>query len=138
MNKVEAIIRPEMLNAVKDALAEAGVTGINVAQVTGRGAQRGIEVGGPRGVAGSYVIDMLPKVKLETVVKDEDTQKAIGHHHRKGAHRQHWRRQDFHHTRSQRHPNPHRRRWRDCPVISSRSHSGIFTLRAGRATLIPV
>ncbi len=77
MNKVEAIIRPEMLNAVKDALAEAGVTGINVAQVTGRGAQRGIEVGGPRGVAGGYVIDMLPKVKLETVVKDEDTQKAI-------------------------------------------------------------
>ena len=77
MNKIEAIIRPEKLNAVKDSLAEAGVTGINVAQVTGRGAQRGIEVGGPRGVAGSYVIDMLPKVKLETVVKDEDTQKAV-------------------------------------------------------------
>ena len=75
MNKVEAIIRPEMLNSVKDALSEAGLPGINVAQVTGRGAQRGIEVGGPRGVAGSYVIDMLPKVKLETVVKDEDTQR---------------------------------------------------------------
>ena len=69
MNKIEAIIRPEKLNAVKDALADAGVLpGINVAQVTGRGAQRGIEVGGPRGVAGSYVVDMLPKVKLETVV----------------------------------------------------------------------
>lgn len=77
MNKVEAIIRPEMLNSVKDALSEAGLPGINVAQVTGRGAQRGIEVGGPRGVAGSYVIDMLPKIKLETVVRDEDTQKAI-------------------------------------------------------------
>ncbi len=77
MNKVEAIIRPEKLNAVKDALSEAGLPGINVAQVMGRGAQRGIEVGGPRGVAGSYVIDMLPKVKLETVVRDEDTQKAV-------------------------------------------------------------
>ena len=50
MNKIEAIIRPEKLNAVKDALADAGVLGINVAQVTGRGAQRGIEVGGPRGL----------------------------------------------------------------------------------------
>ena len=77
MNKIEAIIRPEKLNAVKDALSDADLPGINVAQVTGRGAQRGIEVGGPRGVAGSYVVDMLPKVKLETVVKDEDTQKAI-------------------------------------------------------------
>ena len=35
MNKVEAIIRPETLNAVKDALADAGLVGINVAQVTG-------------------------------------------------------------------------------------------------------
>ena len=77
MNKIEAIIRPEKLNAVKDALADAGVLGINVAQVTGRGAQRGIEVGGPRGVAGSYVVDMLPKVKLETVVTDENTRMAI-------------------------------------------------------------
>ncbi len=77
MNKIEAIIRPEKLNSVKDALADGGLPAINVAQVTGRGAQRGIEVGGPRGVAGSYIVDMLPKVKLETVVSDADTQKAI-------------------------------------------------------------
>ncbi len=76
MNKIEAIFRPEKLSAVKDALADAGLVGINVAQVTGRGTQRGIEVGGPRGV-GSYVVDMLPKVKLEMVVHDEYTQKAI-------------------------------------------------------------
>ena len=76
MNKIEAIFRPEKINAVKDALADAGLVGINVAQVTGRGTQRGIEVGGPRGV-GSYVVDMLPKVKLEMVVHDEYTQKAI-------------------------------------------------------------
>ena len=77
MNKVEAIIRPEKLNAVKDALADAGFPSMNVAQVTGRGAQKGIEVGGPRGVAGSYVVDMLPKIKLETVVSEAGTRKAI-------------------------------------------------------------
>ena len=53
MNKVEAIIRVERLDTVKNALAEAGLVGLNVTQVTGRGNQRGITVGGPRGV-GSY------------------------------------------------------------------------------------
>jgi nitrogen regulatory protein P-II 1 len=76
MNKVEAIIRPERLNAVKDALADAGLVGLNVTQVTGRGTQKGIEASGPRGV-GTYVVDMLPKVKLELVVSDAQTQKAI-------------------------------------------------------------
>jgi nitrogen regulatory protein P-II 1 len=76
MNKIEAIIRPERLNIVKDALADAGMVGLNIAQVTGRGTQRGIEVGGPRGV-GTYIVDMLPKVKLELVVTDENTQQAI-------------------------------------------------------------
>ena len=45
-------------------------------QVTGRGAQQGITAAGPRGV-GSYVVDMLPKTKLELVVSDENTRKAI-------------------------------------------------------------
>jgi nitrogen regulatory protein P-II 1 len=76
MNKIEAIIRPERLNAVKDALADAGLVGLNVTQVTGRGTQKGIESPGPRGV-GTYVVDMLPKVKLELVVSDEETQQAI-------------------------------------------------------------
>ena len=76
MNKIEAIIRPERFDTVKNALAEAGLVGLNVTQVTGRGNQRGITGGGPRGV-GSYTVDMLPKVKLEMVVHDEYTQKAI-------------------------------------------------------------
>ena len=76
MNKIEAIIRPEKLNNVKDALADAGIPGINVTQVTGRGNQKGIEMSGPRGI-GTYVVDMLPKVKLELVVTDQDTRKAI-------------------------------------------------------------
>ena len=76
MNKVEAIIRPDRLETVKNALVEVGLVGLNVTQVTGRGTQRGIQVGGPRGV-GSYTVDMLPKVKLEMVVRDEQTKQAI-------------------------------------------------------------
>ena len=74
MNKIEAIIRPEKLDAVKDALAEAGFVGLNVAQVTGRGVQKGV-VHQARG-AGSIVVDMLSKVKLELVVTDKDTEKV--------------------------------------------------------------
>ncbi len=76
MERIEAIIRPERLNMVKDALAEAGLVGLNVTQVTGRGAQAGIQVGGPRGI-GSYTVDMLSKVKLELVVQNHQTQQAI-------------------------------------------------------------
>jgi nitrogen regulatory protein P-II 1 len=75
MNKVEAIIRPEKVDTVKNALGDAGFAGLNVANVTGRGVQRGV-VEGARGV-GSYTVDMLPKVKLELVVSEADTQKAI-------------------------------------------------------------
>ena len=77
MNKIEAIIRPEMLDGVKDALADAGLVGLNVTQITGRGNQKGINSPGPRGVGTAYVVDMLAKVKLELVVSDEHTQKAI-------------------------------------------------------------
>jgi nitrogen regulatory protein P-II 1 len=76
MNKVEAIIRPEKLTSLKDALADAGLVGINVVHVTGRGAQRGVASAGPRGV-GTVVVDMLSKVKVELVVSDQNTPSAI-------------------------------------------------------------
>ena len=76
MNKIEAIIRPEKLTKVKDALAEIGLVGLNVVHVTGRGAQKEKRSIGPRG-AETCLVDMLPKVKLELVVCDADTQKAI-------------------------------------------------------------
>jgi nitrogen regulatory protein P-II 1 len=76
MNKVEAIIRPEKLNDVKEALVAIGLVGLNVVNVTGRGAQRGVTAGGSRGV-GRYEIDMLPKIKLEMVVHDDATQQAV-------------------------------------------------------------
>ena len=75
MNKLEAIIRPERLDDVKNALTEAGFTGMNIVHVTGRGVQRGIVHQGRGGE--TYTVDMLPKVKIEVVVKDADTDRVV-------------------------------------------------------------
>jgi len=75
MQKIEAIIRPEKLDDVKEALAGAGFTGLNIVHVTGRGAQKGIVHMGRGGE--SYTVDMLPKVKIEVVVKDADAERAV-------------------------------------------------------------
>jgi nitrogen regulatory protein P-II 1 len=75
MNKVEAIVRPEKLEAVKEALAEAGFVGLNIVNVTGRGVQKGIVHAGRGGE--EYRVDMLPKSKIELVVSDLDTERAI-------------------------------------------------------------
>lgn len=75
MHKIEAIIRPEKLDDVKNALADAGITGMNVVHVTGRGAQRGIVHMGRGGE--TYTVDMLPKVKVEVVVNDADCDRVV-------------------------------------------------------------
>jgi nitrogen regulatory protein P-II 1 len=75
MQKIEAIIRPERLDVVKDALTEAGFHGMNIVHVTGRGVQRGIVHMGRGGE--TYTVDMLPKVKIEVVVKDADVEKVV-------------------------------------------------------------
>jgi nitrogen regulatory protein P-II 1 len=75
MNKVEAIIRPERLDAVKEALAGAGFVGLNIVAVTGRGVQKGIVHAGRGGE--EYRVDMLPKAKVELVVTDAETDKAV-------------------------------------------------------------
>jgi nitrogen regulatory protein P-II 1 len=76
MQKIEAIIRPERLDEVKRALSEGGFTGMNIVHVTGRGVQRGIVHMGRGGE--TYTVDMLPKVKVEVVVKDSDAERAVG------------------------------------------------------------
>jgi nitrogen regulatory protein P-II 1 len=75
MNKVEAIVRPERLEAVKEALAQAGFVGLNIVNVTGRGVQKGIVHAGRGGE--EYRVDMLPKSKIELVVKDNDTERVV-------------------------------------------------------------
>lgn len=76
MNKIEAIIRPERVDRVKDALAAEGFAGLNVVNVVGRGIQKGVVYQGRAGE--KYTVDMLPKTKLEMVVSDSDTEKAVG------------------------------------------------------------
>ena len=75
MQKIEAIIRPEKLDDVKNALAAAGVTGLNIVHVTGRGVQKGIVHMGRGGE--TYEVDMLPKVKIEVVVPDAKVDKLV-------------------------------------------------------------
>lgn len=68
MKKVEAIIKPFKLDEVKAALQEVGITGITVTEVKGFGRQKGhTEL--YRGA--EYVVDFLPKIKLELVVTDD-------------------------------------------------------------------
>ena len=74
MKKIEAIIKPFKLDEVKDALQEAGIQGITVVEAKGFGRQKGhTEL--YRGA--EYVVDFLPKVKLEVVVADNQLDGAI-------------------------------------------------------------
>lgn len=68
MKKVEAIIKPFKLDEVKDALSEVGVQGMTVTEVKGFG-----RTGGKKEVyrGSAYVVDFVPKVKLEIVVSDD-------------------------------------------------------------------
>ncbi len=75
MKKIEAIIRPEKLSDVKQALDDLGLHGMNFIQVTGRGAQRGVVHQGRGGE--TVTVDMLPKVKVEVVVADMSVERAI-------------------------------------------------------------
>jgi nitrogen regulatory protein P-II 1 len=69
MKKIEAIIREEKLDAVKKSLEDVGYMGITVTEVVGRGHQKGLVL---QWRAGEYRVDLLPKLKIEVVVMDED------------------------------------------------------------------
>jgi nitrogen regulatory protein P-II 1 len=74
MKKIEAIIKPFKLDEVKEALADVGVLGLTVTEVKGFGRQKGhTEL--YRGA--EYVVDLLPKVKIEVVLSDEMVPKAL-------------------------------------------------------------
>ncbi len=74
MKKIEAVVKPFKLDEVREALAEVGVTGLTVTEVKGFGRQKGhTEL--YRGA--EYVVDFLPKVKIEVVVTDAMLDPAI-------------------------------------------------------------
>jgi nitrogen regulatory protein P-II 1 len=74
MKKIEAVIREERLEAVKKALEENSYFGMTVSQVSGRGRQMGIPL---QWRVGEYRVDLLPKLKIELVVLDEDVALAV-------------------------------------------------------------
>ncbi|MBX6361193.1 P-II family nitrogen regulator [Pseudacidobacterium ailaaui] len=74
MQKIEAVIQPSKLDAVKDALLEVGIEGMTILEARGHGRQKG-HTEFYRGR--EYTVDLLPKIKLETVVPDELVEKAV-------------------------------------------------------------
>ena len=74
MKKIETVIKPFKLEDVKDALAEIGITGMTVSEVKGYGRQKGhSEL--YRGA--EYIVDFLPKIKMEMVVEDDQVDQVI-------------------------------------------------------------
>ena len=74
MKMIEAIIREEKLDAVRMALEKSGYFGMTVSEVSGRGRQGGLVL---QWRVGEYKVDLLPKVKIEVVVLDEDLPKTL-------------------------------------------------------------
>src|ERR1700758_4289205 len=74
MHKIEAIIQPSKLDAVKDALVEMGEEGMTILEARGHGRQKG-HTEFYRGR--EYAVDLLPKIKLEVVTSDDRVERAI-------------------------------------------------------------
>jgi nitrogen regulatory protein P-II 1 len=74
MKKIEAIIRPEKLDAVVEALEQLGHAGLNITEVKGHGRQRGMkEIFRGR----EYDIQYIPKIRVEIVIKEDRVEKAV-------------------------------------------------------------
>ncbi len=74
MKKIEAIVRVEKFDTVKEALENRGFIGLTCTEVTGRGQQKGLSL---QWRVGEYRVDLLPKIKIEVVVTDADSQEVI-------------------------------------------------------------
>lgn len=72
MKKIEAIIRPEKLESLRRALEQVGCSGLMISEIEGHGKQKGV-VQQWRGER--YKVELLPKLKLEIVVKDQDVER---------------------------------------------------------------
>jgi nitrogen regulatory protein P-II 1 len=74
IKKIEAIIREEALDTVKDALRAVGIVGMNIVEVRGHGRQGGVNLQW-RGTA--YQMDMIPKIMISIVLSDRNVEKTI-------------------------------------------------------------
>lgn len=74
LKKIEAIIREDKVNDVKEALNEIGIVGMNMFEIRGHGRQGGIKLAGR---SGTYQVDMLPKIQLNIVVSERNLEDTI-------------------------------------------------------------
>jgi nitrogen regulatory protein P-II 1 len=72
--KIEAIIRTEKLNDVKNALHQIGIIGMNVSEIRGHGRQGGIKLTGRNG---DYTVDLLPRLMLSVVLSDHNVERTV-------------------------------------------------------------
>jgi len=74
LKKIEAIIREDKVNDVKDALGEIGIVGLNIFEIRGHGRQGGIKLAGR---SGTYQVDMLPKIQVNIVLSERNLEETI-------------------------------------------------------------
>jgi len=74
MKKIEAIIRPEKLEAVRNALEKVGCSGLMLTEIEGHGKQKGM-VQQWRGE--KYKVEILPKIKIEVILKEQDLERIV-------------------------------------------------------------
>jgi len=77
LKKIEAIIREDKVNDVKDALRDIGIVGLNIFEIRGHGRQGGVKLSGR---SGTYHVDLLPKIQINIILSEqnlEDTIEAI-------------------------------------------------------------
>jgi nitrogen regulatory protein P-II 1 len=74
MKKIEAVIRPEKLEELRENLDKKGFSGMTVTEVKGRGAQKGVTL---EWRVGEYQVEFLPKIKLEIVILDKDVEEVV-------------------------------------------------------------
>ena len=86
MQRIEAIVRPEKLETVKDALIALGHDGLTVSEVKGHGIQKGVT---QQWRGEEYMIDLLPKISVTAVVHDHEVQDCVDAIVERGAYRPH-------------------------------------------------
>ena len=74
LKKIEAIIREDKLNDVKEALRDIGIVGLNVFEIRGHGSQGGVQLVGR---SGTYQVDLLPKYQVNIILSDQNLETTI-------------------------------------------------------------
>jgi nitrogen regulatory protein P-II 1 len=74
LKKIEAIIREDKLNDVKEALRDIGIVGLNVFEIRGHGRQGGVQLVGR---SGTYQVDLLPKYQVNIILSDQNLETTI-------------------------------------------------------------